>query len=165
MSLCAVGCILQTKLTSLCEHLAIPGSPRVTILLASPVWTLAHCVVKHSRPLDLKSSSNVNLPFAWITGPATDPSFSCKSNGIIYQSRNLVMIQDSLYCVDLTLGRTMWEYESWKSIQVFGSKLVWHSCEIRHTGIFHGWAVIFCWYLQKLHYENKLTKNIWPTDI
>ena len=32
-------------------------------------------LVKHSRPLDLKSSSNVNLPFAWTTGPATDPSF------------------------------------------------------------------------------------------
>ena len=29
----------------------------------------------HSRPPDLKSSSNVSLPFAWITGPATDPSF------------------------------------------------------------------------------------------
>jgi hypothetical protein len=27
--------------------------------------------VKYSRPPDLKSSSNVSLPFAWITGPAT----------------------------------------------------------------------------------------------
>ena len=30
--------------------------------------------MKHSRPPDLKSSSNVSLPFAWITGPAKDPS-------------------------------------------------------------------------------------------
>ena len=37
--------------------------------------TLVHCIVKHSRPPDLKSSSNVSLPFAWITGLATDPSF------------------------------------------------------------------------------------------
>ena len=27
---------------------------------------------------DLKSSSNVSLPFAWITGPATDPSSAPK---------------------------------------------------------------------------------------
>ena len=40
------------------------GSPRVTTLLASPVRTLVYCVVKHSRPPDLKSSSNVSLPFA-----------------------------------------------------------------------------------------------------
>ena len=51
------------------------GSPRVTILSASSVRTMVHCVVKYSRPPDLKSSSNVSLPFAWITGPATDPSF------------------------------------------------------------------------------------------
>ena len=55
--------------------LATPlGSPSRTILLASSVQTLVHCVVKYSRPPDLKSSSNVSLPFAWITGPATDPS-------------------------------------------------------------------------------------------
>ena len=36
------------------------------------MWML---VVKHSRPPDLKSSSNVGLPYAWITGPATDASF------------------------------------------------------------------------------------------
>ena len=50
------------------------SQPSVTILLASSVRTLVHCVVKYSRPPDLKSSSNVSLPFAWITGPATDPS-------------------------------------------------------------------------------------------
>ena len=62
-------------------HLLTPshplGSPRVTTLSASSVRTLVHCVAKHSRPPDLKSSSKVSLPFAWITGPATDPSFVC----------------------------------------------------------------------------------------
>jgi hypothetical protein len=33
------------------------------------VRMLVHCVVKPSRPPDLKSSSNISLPFAWITGP------------------------------------------------------------------------------------------------
>ena len=74
MSLQAAGCILQAKLTSLNTQPS-PGSPRVTILLASPVRTLVHCVVKHSRSPDLKSSSNVSLPFSWITGPPTDPSY------------------------------------------------------------------------------------------
>ena len=46
----------------------------MTIPLASPLGRLVHCVVKHSGTPDLKSSSNVSLPFAWITGPATDPS-------------------------------------------------------------------------------------------
>ena len=31
-------------------------------------------VVKYSRPPDLKSSSNVSLPFAWLTGPVKDPT-------------------------------------------------------------------------------------------
>ena len=55
-------------------HLAILGSPRVTILSASPVRMLDHFVVKCKRPSDLKTSLNVSLPFALITGPATDPS-------------------------------------------------------------------------------------------
>ena len=74
MAICAAGCILQAKLPSL-DTQPPPGSPRLTILSASSVRTLVHCVVKYSRPPDLKSSSNVSLPFAWITGPATDPSF------------------------------------------------------------------------------------------
>ena len=53
------------------------GSPRVAVLLASPVRTLVHYVVKHSRPPDLKSSSKVNLTFACITGPATGPNSEC----------------------------------------------------------------------------------------
>ena len=47
------------------QHLAIPRFPRVTILSASPVRTIVHCVVKLSRPSDLKSSSNIRLPFAF----------------------------------------------------------------------------------------------------
>ena len=74
MAVCAAVCILQTKLPSLNTQPPL-GSPRLTILSASPVRTLIHCVVKYSRPPDLKSSSNVSLPFAWITGPATDPSY------------------------------------------------------------------------------------------
>ena len=37
---------------------------------------LVHCVLKHSRPPNLKPSSNLSLPFSWIRGPATDPNFS-----------------------------------------------------------------------------------------
>ena len=44
--------------------------------LSSSVLMLVHCVVKYSRPPDLKSSSNFRLPFAWITGHATHPSTS-----------------------------------------------------------------------------------------
>ena len=32
-------------------------------------------VVKHSGPPDLKSSSNVSLLIAWITGPTIDPNY------------------------------------------------------------------------------------------
>ena len=74
MSLWAAGYILQAKLTYL-DTQPSPSSPRVTILSASSVRTMVHCVVKHSRPPDLKSSSNVSLPSPWITGPATDPSW------------------------------------------------------------------------------------------
>ena len=76
MALCASGCIPQAKLPSLDTYLATPRFPRVTILSTSSVRTLVHCVVKQSKHPDLKSSSNVSLPFAWIKGPATDPSSS-----------------------------------------------------------------------------------------
>ena len=83
MALCAVGCIQQAKLPSL-DPPSHPRVPSVTILSASSVQTLVHCVVKYSRPPDLMSSYNVSLPFAWITGPATDPSLEkcCKGLGI-----------------------------------------------------------------------------------
>ena len=44
-------------------NLSKSSQSRVTILLASSVWMLVHCVVKYSRPPDLKLSSNVSLPF------------------------------------------------------------------------------------------------------
>jgi len=46
------------------QHLATPGFPQSDLMRM-----LVHHVVKHSRPPDLKSSSNVSLPLAWITGP------------------------------------------------------------------------------------------------
>ena len=76
-------------------HLPIPGFP--------PEWPYcqqAQCrrrfTVKHSksRPPDLKSSSKLNLPFAWITGPATDPSLKNRKlivNCIIYQVSSLYL--------------------------------------------------------------------------
>ena len=57
------------------QHLVTPRFPWWTIQSASSVQMLAFIEMKHSRPPDLKSSSNVSLPLAWITGPATDPSF------------------------------------------------------------------------------------------
>ena len=48
----------------------------MTILSASSVRTLIHCETQQSRPPDLKPSSKLRLPFAWITGPSTDPSLS-----------------------------------------------------------------------------------------
>jgi hypothetical protein len=64
------------------RHLAIPGFPQSNHTVGNSVQTLVHCVEKHSRPPDLKLTSNVSLPFAWITGPATDPSCrSSKSTG------------------------------------------------------------------------------------
>ena len=69
------GCITQTKLPSL-NPVPPPSSPSVTILLASSGCTLVHGVVKYIRPFDFKSSSNVSVPFAWITGPAIDPSIA-----------------------------------------------------------------------------------------
>ena len=48
----------------------------MTIFRYYAVNHLVHLLVKYSRPPDLKSSSNVSLTFAWITGPATDLSYS-----------------------------------------------------------------------------------------
>ena len=52
-------------------HLAIPGFPQSDHTVGKPS---VDCVVKHSRPPDLKSSSNVSLPFTWITGPQSRES-------------------------------------------------------------------------------------------
>ena len=57
------------------RHLAIRGFPQSNHTVgkssagAGSLCSETHCVVKHRRPPDLKSSSNVSLPFAWITGP------------------------------------------------------------------------------------------------
>ena len=69
-------CGMKAKLTYL-DTQPSPGSPRVRILLASPVWMLVNCVVKPSRPPDLKSSSNISFPFVWITVPRKRTQLSC----------------------------------------------------------------------------------------
>ena len=79
MSLCAAGCIQHAKLTSL-KTLPSPGSPKETILSTSQVQTLVHCVAKHSRPPDLKSTSNISLQFAWIIGPRKRTQLSNQTN-------------------------------------------------------------------------------------
>ena len=56
------------------DNLVTPGSPRVSMLTPSLVRTLVQRDTQCSRTPVLKPSSNSSLPFAWITGPATDPS-------------------------------------------------------------------------------------------
>ena len=55
-----VGCIYSHPLHFKVDNLW------VTILWASPVWTLVHCVVKYSRPLALKTSSDVSIWLTWM---------------------------------------------------------------------------------------------------
>ena len=45
------------------KNLAIPGLPQIHQTVGKP------SLVKHSRPSDLKSASNVSLPLASIKGP------------------------------------------------------------------------------------------------
>ena len=66
---------LQVKSNSE-ENLLVPtqnSNKKRAKLRENPLRILVHCVVKYSRPPDLKSSSNVSLPFASITEPTTDP--------------------------------------------------------------------------------------------
>ena len=69
LALCAAGCCLST-----------PIHPRVPLVW--PYCRQAQCGRWHSLKwsiadlLTSQSSSNVSLPFAWITGPAADPSYS-----------------------------------------------------------------------------------------
>ena len=60
---------------------------------------LFHCVVKHIRHSELKSSSNVSLPFSWITGPATDPNCSnkFKTTNFIYLVQHLPQQLNNIY--------------------------------------------------------------------
>ena len=60
------------------QHLATPGFPQVD----HTVDKLSADAGSLCRPSDLKPSSNVTLPFAWITGPATDPSLLKHTNAI-----------------------------------------------------------------------------------
>ena len=74
-------------------------SQHLAILSASPVQMLVYCVVKHSSPPDLKSSSNVSLPFAWFTGPATDPSFYGKLIRVRYKVLNQLVYIGKKVCI------------------------------------------------------------------
>ena len=60
-----------------------------------------------ARPQDLKSSSNVNLPSAWITGPATDPS------SVVFRLKQVqfkqVRFKKKIFVQDFTLSK-MKEY-------------------------------------------------------
>ena len=56
------------------DNLATPGSPRVSMLTPSLVRTLVQRDIQCSRTPVLKPSSKSDLPFAWITAPATDAS-------------------------------------------------------------------------------------------
>ena len=53
------------------DNLATPGSPMLT---PSLVRTMVQRDTQCSRTPVLKPSSNSSLPFAWITGPATEPA-------------------------------------------------------------------------------------------
>ena len=60
---------------------------------AMPIhWQEIVCLQKRQYllPPDLKSSSKLSLPFAWITGPATNPSF--RKNVIVNWSSKLYKI-------------------------------------------------------------------------
>ena len=69
------------------DNLATPGSPRVSMLTSGLVRTPVQRDTKHSRTPALKPSSNSSLPVAWITGPATDPSYPESSEKL---KKNLV---------------------------------------------------------------------------
>ena len=70
------------------------------------------------------------VDYKFIKVPLTQNLFSHRPN----RGGNSVLCQLDFR----THNVRVWEL---KKKQVLGSKLAWHSCEIRHTGIFHGWAV------------------------
>ena len=66
-----------TDKVDISQHLAIPGFSQSDHTVNKPsADTGSLCTEAHGRPPDLKSLSNVSFPFAWITGPATDPSWN-----------------------------------------------------------------------------------------
>jgi hypothetical protein len=77
MALCTAGCILQAKLPFLDTQSGFPG---VTILSASSVRTLVHCVVKYSRPPNLsvilKSQPPICLDYRACNAPKLRMQFN-----------------------------------------------------------------------------------------
>jgi hypothetical protein len=61
-----------TGKTAISQHLATPRFPQCDHTVGK---LNANAGSLCSRPPDHKSSLNVSLPFAWITGPAKDPSY------------------------------------------------------------------------------------------
>jgi len=73
------------------------------------------CVVKYSRPPDPKSSSNVSLPFAWITGPKTEHSLIPQSIETV-QARiilklffNLLHEASQILSIKMPIGTNGWD--------------------------------------------------------
>ena len=60
------------------DNLDMSDSSIMPMLTPSLVRTLIQRATVHSRTPVLNPSSNSDLPVAWITGPATDPSRSRK---------------------------------------------------------------------------------------
>ena len=67
------------------DNLATPGSPRVSMLTPSLVRTLVQRDTQCSRTPVLKPSSKSDLPFAWITAPATDASRQIRHKSTVYK--------------------------------------------------------------------------------
>jgi hypothetical protein len=109
------------------------------------VRTLVHCVVKYSRPPDLKSSSNVSLPFAWITGPATDPS--------LLQQIILKETQDWLLASAVTAQINTIRDKKWGLSYFSGiSKKTWRNLGI--VGISNHYILSYVYCIQIYHVGN-----------
>ena len=59
----------QITLSTTSSHPWVPPGDHTVSKLSADAGSL--CSEVYSRPPDLKSSSNVSLTFAWITGPET----------------------------------------------------------------------------------------------
>ena len=150
------------------------GSPSVTILSASSMQTLVNCVVKYSRPPDLKSSSNVSFPFAWITGPATHPSYYQNSRRKC--SIRIIILSNLVYdwmdtwiaaqCSGLDSlmrrhrsGKMHW-YKGWGSSF---SKSSWSFCTCTCTCIFSAriWHSSSRWRSLQVHVSSAVHNGSW----
>ena len=81
------------------DNLATPGSPRVSMLTPSLVRTLVQRVTQCSRSPVLKPSSKSDLPFAWITAPATDASRQIRHKNTVYKYISSMQLYDHVLCV------------------------------------------------------------------